>query len=265
MSSTYNRFRALHPWLVILPVFIIVPIYFLWNRGIQWHWFSGSLFCFFLFDSLGIEIGVHKLLCHRSFSTLKIWTNVLAFLSIFAGQGSPLLWVAVHMGSHHPYSDTERDIHSPVHGRFYSFIAWYWRANTKKISFLTIREYIGNGFLQFLHQHHSAMLITYWALLLAAGGVKAWVYLGLLPAAMSISMVGLVNSCMHSSGGISDFIFLKYKNYSGDNTYNSLLLGFLTMGLGYHNNHHQHPARSNYGVRWFEVDPSNIIISLIKR
>ncbi len=207
-------------------------------------------------------------MAHRSFEASNGVRRLLAFLSVLSGQGSPLFWVAVHMGSHHPHADTEKDIHSPRLGRFYAFLGWYWKIDPALVNFAPARRYLSDRFLLFLHRNHPAVLLCFWLTLLAFYPVyqfKPLIYLGLLPAAVSVSLVGVVNSFMHRRGFLSRGLFLKYQNHQDGSTYNSVVLGILTMGLGLHNNHHQAPHEPFYDQRWYEIDLSRWIIPLISK
>jgi fatty-acid desaturase len=261
-SQPRDSNRILYPWIVVLPAFFLLPVYFILT-GVHFPWILASLLAFFCFDNLGVQIGVHKLLCHRSFQTSVGIRRTLAVLSVFSGQGSPLVWVAVHTGNHHPHADSAKDLHSPIHGWFYAFIAWYWRCDTSLINFRYCREYLRDKGLVFVHRYHAWILLAYWVALLTAG-IRPFIYLGLMPAAMSVTLAGFVNAGMHSRGGLLGKLFMKYQNYEGDSTFNSVWLGALTMGLGLHNNHHQSPSRLYYDLKWYEVDFSRWIIPLIK-
>jgi stearoyl-CoA desaturase (delta-9 desaturase) len=188
----------------------------------------------------------------------------LVFLSALSGQGSPLFWAAVHMGSHHPSYDSEKDIHSPIHGKFHSFLSWYWKMDPKKVSFVTVREYFPDKTLMFIHKNHNIILMSYW-LFLSLWGVDELVYFGLLPSALSMTLVGLVNSLLHSDGSLSRWLLLKYKTYDDPTTFNSVPLGMLTMGLGLHNNHHHNQSQAVYSEKWFEIDFSRWIIPIFAK
>lgn len=259
-----NLNSLLYPWAALIPIFVLMPIHFLITRNFDGTLFLLSFIAFFLFDSLGIQLGVHKQMSHRSFEVKPVIRRFLAFLSVLSGQGSPIVWVAIHMNSHHPHYDTAKDIHSPIHGRFYAFLSWIWRCDPSKIKFRGVTEYSRDPWLLFLHQNHAAILISYW-LILSFFGLDFLVYLGLVPAFLSMTLTGFVNSNMHSSGFFNKLTFQSYQNYSGDKTYNSIWLGLLTMGLGLHNNHHKNPKSKYYDEQWYEFDPSRLVIPLIEK
>lgn len=258
--------KTLYPFLPLALIFAVAPAYLIFNfQSLTSLDLFILLFCFFLFDNMGVQIGVHKHLCHRSFGTHTFWRRGLSLLSVLSGQGSPLVWVAVHMGSHHPHYESEKDIHTPVKGLWFAFLAWYWRCDKSLINMGVAREYMRDKFLVFLHRHHTLILLFWWVILSLTGGWKLLVLAGLAPAGLSVIMAGFVNSFMHSRGTISRLLFQKYQNHPGDSTYNSLWLGMMTMGLGLHNNHHHEPSRTIYSQRWYEWDPSRMIISLIRK
>lgn len=256
--------RILYPFLPLALIVFFIPLSFFLGKFPTAPLLGAGAFCFFLFDGMGVQIGVHKLMSHRSFQSSVAVKRILAFLSVLSGQGSPLVWVAIHSGSHHKFTDTEKDLHSPIRGKFYAFLGWYWQCDTTKVNFLNAREFIKDPWLSRIHQHHTLILLVYWGFL-ALTGLDVLVALGLLPALVSIVLAGFVNSFMHSEGAVSKVFFLKYKNYFGDSTYNSWWLGLLTMGLGLHNNHHQRPGEPVYSHRWWEIDLSKFIIPLLRR
>ncbi len=263
MGRNLDPNRILYPRLPLLMIFFGAPFLFL-SFGALLSGALLSLGCFFLFDSLGVQIGVHKHLCHRSFSTRTSIRRALAFLSVLSGQGSPLVWVAVHVGSHHPHSDSDKDIHSPSRGVWFAFLAWYWAGDLRLINLKHSRDYFRDGFLVFCHRHHTLILLSYWLGLYLAGGAFLLLYAGLLPAGLSVILAGFVNAFLHSEGVVSRFAFQKYKNFPAQVGYNSVWMGILTMGLGFHNNHHADPGNCYNDLLWYEWDPSRLIVPLIR-
>ncbi len=263
-NRKFDPNRLIYPRVPLVFIFLGIPLitYFI---GVSLKGILISALCFFLFDGLGVQIGVHKHLCHRSFQTHKFIRRFLAFLSILSSQGSPMVWVAVHTGSHHPHADTDMDIHAPNKGLWFAFLAWYWRADLRLINFQVCREYLKDKVLVFLHRHHTVILFSYWICLAVFGGPFWLAYAGLLPAGVSVILAGVVNAFLHSKGRVSEMTFQKYQNYSTDVGYNSFWVGLLTMGLGLHNNHHHDPARCYYDVKWYEFDPSRLVIPFIRK
>lgn len=263
LSWVSEKVQRSYPFFPLIPAVLIVLSWFM-IEGASFLWLVGTGFCFFLFDSLGVQIGVHKLLCHRAFHSTPLMKVFLIFLSVFSGQGSPFIWYAVHVLSHHPHSDSEKDIHSPRHGKWFSFVAWYWKSRTTEVFRQSSRAFSREDRrLFFFHRHHALLLLGYWVLL-ATIKLEALVYLGALPVLLSVASVGFVNCFLHSDGALSRVIFLKYRHRKEVDIYNSFWLGPLTMGLGYHDNHHTSPSALFYEERWYEFDPSRFIIPFLE-
>ena len=49
-----------------------------------------------------------------------------------------------------------------------------------------------------------------------------------------------------------------------DDSRNSFILGILTFGEGWHNNHHAHQTSARHGLVWWEVDISWITLKLLR-
>lgn len=257
--------------MVRLAHFAIAPL------GVAGFFFTGGaltgqdalfiLLSFFVIDNLGLNTGVHKLLSHRAFKTHPFVTALLSFLGVFAGQGSPVVWAAIHRAMHHPFADTERDPHSPNKGFFHSFIAWYWR--TGKISLHPVKDLLKIPSVRFIHRWH--VLILHFGFLIVGGflGFKVLCVVMFIPMILSLILSGLVNALLHSPSGknsLLDRLLICYKNHYdlSDNSKNSALLGLLTAGLGYHNNHHRFPEKFNLSEKWWEWDLSVPFIYMIK-
>ena len=80
----------LYPWVALVPLVLLIPILIFSGVDISWKWCAASVFAFFLFDNLGVQIGVHKLMAHQSFETSDFVKRFLAFLSTLSGHGSPI-------------------------------------------------------------------------------------------------------------------------------------------------------------------------------
>jgi stearoyl-CoA desaturase (delta-9 desaturase) len=88
-----------------------------------------------LIYGLGLVVGFHKLLSHRSFTTNKYVAYVLAYLGCLGISGSPIWWSAIHRGHHHAHTETERDLQTPRKGWLNSYIGWQFGDETSKISY----------------------------------------------------------------------------------------------------------------------------------
>ena len=111
-----------------MTILAMITIYLLVAGVISPYYLIGTFIMWILVSGLGVACGYHRIFSHRTHK-LPVWKeNIILFFATFAGQGASLFWVAVHRGYHHPYSDTERDIHSPVvHGKLHSFVGWQYQ------------------------------------------------------------------------------------------------------------------------------------------
>ena len=98
--------------------------------AINWLYLALGYFCFMM---LGITIGYHRYISHKSFETYAPVKYILLFFAMLAGQGSPIFWTTTHRDLHHPYSDGEKDAHSPNKGIFTSWFLWLWKIEESDI------------------------------------------------------------------------------------------------------------------------------------
>src|ERR671915_2223750 len=113
---------------VIVPFLgLIAAIVLLWNQAVDWIDIGIMVVTYVLFG-LGITVGFHRLLTHRSFRTHKATEYTFAVLGSMALQGSVMDWVADHR-KHHAHADEEGDPHSPHVGHG-SGLKGLWHAHT---------------------------------------------------------------------------------------------------------------------------------------
>jgi fatty-acid desaturase len=208
------------------------------------HWVTGCL---------GITLGYHRLLTHKSFKT-PIWLEyTLAIIGCMASQGSPRTWVGTHR-LHHSNTDLDGDPHSPKDGFLWSHILWTMHdvENTEHlIPDLNNKFYLWLDKLHFLFNIPLAILLYYF------GGWAFVVYGIFLRTVLVWHSTWSVNSLSHIFG---------YKRYeTKDNSRNNWLVALLTYGEGWHNAHHAYPSSARHGVKWYEVDVTYYIIKLLKK
>lgn len=230
-----------------------------WSQFEWWH--ALLLFAFWtLFSGFGIGIGFHRLLAHRSFRTSKFWEHACSILGCFGIQGSPLFWVALHRGTHHPYADQFLDIHSPMQGNFQSYMGWALTINMDKINARAVKDLFLDPFQVQLHKHYFFLVVlTIAAFAVISPSITA---LCLLPAmAITLHQEFCVNLFCHRKTAFS------YRTFdTKDNSHNIYLFGLLCWGVGYHNNHHFAPNEYDFGYALgTEIDFTKYLVRLIKR
>jgi len=161
--------------------------------------------------------------------------KLFTLLGAFAGTGSSLAWVAIHI-NHHLKSDKPNDPHSPL------------------------RHLITNKFHQFVHRYYFLILMTYSLLLFFIGGLYLMIFLHLAPALVTALMSNVVNYVGHKPNWFGSF-----RTYQlSDQSANNWLWAIPSWGEAWHNNHHRFPKRSYFGDKWYQLDISGLIIKLIR-
>lgn len=217
-----------------------------------WEQILASVGVYFLMGCVGMSVGYHRLLSHRSFKTLKIVEYFTSLCGVVGLVGSPISWVAVHR-EHHNFTDTDQDPHSP-HKK--GFVFAHFLSMSYKPKLIYARRLIKDPVQIFFHKHYFGINLAYGALLYFFVQPFAVVYLWLAPAAILWHGGSSINSFCHMFG---------YRNFQIRNSArNNPVFALLTWGEGWHNNHHRYPVRSSYQVKWWELDIGGMVAWLLK-
>jgi stearoyl-CoA desaturase (delta-9 desaturase) len=214
---------------------------------------------YFVYGCLGIVITYHRHLTHNSYQARPLLVKIFSVLGCFAGTGSPLAWVAIHI-NHHLKSDKPDDPHSPLHKGIKIFKLDYvdqvnidtkWR----------MRGLVTDKFQQFLHRYYFAINIAYSVLLFIIGGFYLMLFLHWTPALVTGLMSNVVNYVGHKPSWLGG-----YRSYNlNDQSTNNWLWAIPSWGEAWHNNHHRFPKDYTFKKQWWEFDISGVIISIIKK
>jgi fatty-acid desaturase len=233
--------------LIALSIFHIGAVaalfFFTWKAlavAIVLLWVSGSL---------GIGMGYHRLLTHRSYKTPKVIEYFLTICGTLALEGSPILWVATHR-IHHAFADRDGDPHSPRHGFWWSHIGWILRGTAQQHDEKILKKYVPDlmkdKFHVWLNRWYFLPLVIVGLILFAVGGWSMLLWGIFLRVTVIQHFTWLVNSATHKWGS-------RRFNVKDDST-NNWLIALLTFGEGWHNNHHAHPTSARHGMAWYEID-----------
>lgn len=199
--------------------------------------------------SLGIGMGYHRLLTHRSFKTPKAVEYFLAVCGTLTLEGGPISWVGTHR-VHHQKSDRDGDPHSPRHGGFWAHMGWVLcgqsRHNDTAGMVKLAPDLARSGFYRWLNTYHYVPLIISAAILAAVGGWAMVLWAVCVRVVVGLHSTWLVNSAAHMWG--------RRRFATLDDSRNSWWVALLTFGEGWHNNHHAHPASARHGLAWYELD-----------
>jgi stearoyl-CoA desaturase (Delta-9 desaturase) len=202
-----------------------------------------------------IGAGYHRYFAHRAFKTSRAFQLVLAVLAQTSAQRGVLWWAAKHR-RHHKHSDTELDVHSPrQHGFLYAHLGWIFVPRNEPTDLDQIPDFARYPELRWLDRH---------PYLPAVGlGFLAW-----LVAGWPGLVVGFFWSTVlvwHATFAINSVAHLAgtRRYVTGDDSRNNWWLAVLTMGEGWHNNHHAYQSSVRQGFRWWEWDPTFYILKAL--
>jgi stearoyl-CoA desaturase (delta-9 desaturase) len=213
---------------------------------------------YFLYGCLGIVVTYHRQLTHDSYKTNPLLTKLFSILGCFAGTGSPLAWVAIHI-NHHLKSDKPDDPHSPLYKGIKIFSLDYVNEVNNDTKW-RMRKLVTNTFQQFLHRYYFAIIALYSTVLFMIGGFWLMVFFHWTPALITGLMSNVVNYVGHKPNWLGG-----YRSYSlNDQSSNNWLWSIPSWGEAWHNNHHRFPRDYTFRKQWWELDISGLIIKLIK-
>jgi stearoyl-CoA desaturase (delta-9 desaturase) len=223
----------------------IFPLFFSWPAV------GTAIVLYYLTGGLGICLGYHRLLTHRSMRVAKPVEYALATLGVLALQGGPIVWVATHR-AHHAFSDTDRDPHNSRRGFWWSHVEWLYRRNPARLSRADERRFApdlaADPYYRFLDAASPAIQVAFGVALFLAGGWPLVVWGIFVRLVVTYHATWLVNSASHLFG------FRWFRAPGGDQSTNNWLVALLAWGEGWHNNHHAFPFSARHGIRWYEID-----------
>jgi stearoyl-CoA desaturase (Delta-9 desaturase) len=245
----------------------------LWGTVVHWSSLA-VLVLMYLVTILGVTLGFHRLLTHRSFQTFKWLQYVIAAVGSMAVQGPVMSWVADHR-KHHAHTDQEGDPHTPhghgegwkgaVVGLWYAHMGWLFAKSG-----------------QAEHQRYARDLYEDRGMRLIHGTFALWVLLGIaIPFAVGYAFAGTLGGALEAAlwGGPVRIFLLHHVTWSinsvchffgtrrfdvDDHSTNVFWLAPLSMGEAWHHNHHTFPRSAFHGLRAWEIDPTGWIIRAMR-
>lgn len=212
--------------------------------------------------------GYHRYFSHNSYKTSRVFAFILAFLGGTSAQLGALWW-ASHHRHHHLHSDTEKDIHSPhVRGLFWAHLGWLLCRKYARTELDRIRDFAKYPELRFLDRFHAVPPILLGVGLYALGqwlaaahpslGTNGWqlvFWVFFLGTVLVYHATFCINSLTHMMGS--------RRFNTNDYSRNSMILALITLGEGWHNNHHRYPVATRQGMYWWEIDITFYILKML--
>jgi stearoyl-CoA desaturase (Delta-9 desaturase) len=220
----------------------------LWQRYVSWLDIALML-GFYLISGLGITIGFHRMLTHKSFETSKPLKALLMIMGCMAWENSPITWASTHI-QHHAHSDQEDDPHSPLVSLLHAHVGWIFHEKADP-----------DTYGSWLKKDPVIVWVdrTWWiwgllglAIPFAIGGWSGLLWGGLVRICLTHHVTWSVNSICHTFG--------RRPYATKDASRNNWLVGLLAFGEGWHNNHHAFPRSAFHGMEWWQFDLSSWLI-----
>lgn len=205
----------------------------------------------------GITAGYHRYFSHKTYSTSRWFQAFLAFVGGSSAQKGALWWASTHR-IHHKYSDTIYDVHSPrQHGFWFAHFGWIFTKQTQERDYSNIKDLTKYPELVWLdkHQYMPAVVVAIATYLI--GGWSGLVVGFFISTVATWHGTFMINSLAHVHG--------KQRFVTGDDSRNNWLLALLTLGEGWHNNHHYYQSCARNGFRWYEIDITYYSILLLEK
>jgi stearoyl-CoA desaturase (Delta-9 desaturase) len=271
-----TRDRIITGFLTVAPILLLgLAGWQVWNDLLNWH----DLVVFaivYIPCTLGITVGFHRLLTHRSFKTSPALRGIFAGLGSAAIEGPVISWVADHR-KHHAFSDEEGDPHSPhvghgdgvlgqFKGFFHAHVGWLFihtqRGNKKRFA----PDLIDDPVVSFVDR-----TFIYWALAsLAVPFFLGWMIGGTIGAALTGLLWGgavrifVLHHVTYSINSLCH-MFGKRDFETTDESRNLAWLALPSMGEAWHNSHHAFPTSAVHGLRRTQLDPSAALIWTLEK
>ncbi len=222
----------------------------IWS-GVSWQALALCAALYWL-RMFGVVAGYHRYFSHRTFSTSRVFQFILGFLAQTTAQKSLLWWASKHR-HHHQHSDTDQDVHSPLHRTFlYSHLGWIFARKHDQADLTKVADLARYPELMWLHRHELLPPTVLAGFCFWIAGWSGLVVGFFWSTVLLYHATFCINSLAHVRGT---------KRYvTGDGSRNNALLAFFTMGEGWHNNHHAYQSSARQGFRWWEIDLAYYIL-----
>jgi stearoyl-CoA desaturase (delta-9 desaturase) len=255
---------------VVLPfVAFLAAIVLLWNTAVGWTDLAILAFMYVI-TALGITVGYHRLLTHRAFDAPPGVRYTLAGLGQMAVQGPVVDWVADHR-KHHAFTDEDGDPHSPhghgsglkgaLHGLWYAHTGWLMETQGTAEKRKYARDLVEDPKMKRVSKAFPLFILLGLAIPFGLGFLLTGTLAGALTGLLwgGFVRIFLVHHVTWSINSVCHF-FGTRRFDTDDFSTNVFWLALPSMGESWHHNHHAFPRSAEQGLRWWEIDPSALVI-----
>ena len=245
----------------LLPLIVVMHVIAL---GTIWYYGISSLLIAYLLDipiGLGVTLCLHRYFAHRSYKTSPAFEKVLLWFASMTGF-RVIEWVSNHR-THHAHSDTAEDVHSPLHGGIW-WSHFQWAFYLFPIQEHRVQDLLANSTARWFNQYWWLPILCYIGVIVTG----FWYFFGVPGIIHGICIYFLMMVLLwHLEGAVNSFTHLfGSKPYpTKDNSRNNPLVGVLSFGEGWHNNHHYNATSARLGFHWYQFDFTYLVICLLEK
>ncbi|MFE8071698.1 acyl-CoA desaturase [Marinobacteraceae bacterium S3BR75-40.1] len=225
---------------------------------------------FFFVRMFAITGFYHRYFSHKTFKTNRTWQFLFAVLGASAAQRGPLWWAAHHR-HHHQHSDSSQDLHSPgQRGFWWSHIGWFTCDAGFRTEERRVRDWLKYPELRFLNRFDSLVPLFCLGAIYGLGEVLAYTAPSLGTDGPQLAIWGFCISTIvlfHATVSINSLahVWGSRRFETADGSRNNFWLALITLGEGWHNNHHRWPQSARQGFRWWEIDITYYLLWLMEK
>jgi stearoyl-CoA desaturase (Delta-9 desaturase) len=237
-------------------------IYWALTRGVS----TVSIVVFaalYVLTTAGLTVGFHRLFTHKAFKPTALAKAVLAVLGMMAAQGPVLFWVASHR-RHHAFSDTENDCHSPrmhgaslagqLKGLWHAHFGWMLKGEITNVPMFA-KDLLQDSVVTTLNRYYNLWVLLGLVIPAAIGAIAPGGWAGAMEGLLwgGLFRIFFVHQITWALNSLNH-VFGVRRYASNDHSRNIGWLALLTLGEGWHNNHHAYPSSARFGHKWWELD-----------
>lgn len=258
MTSADTTQKLSYDWgvIAVMAILHIGALFAFLPSNFSWSAVALMLFLHWVTGGLGITLGWHRLVSHRSFQTPKWLEYFLVFCGALSMQGGVIWWVGLHR-HHHLYSDKSNDHHDSGKGFWWSHMGWmFYEVPAEKEVDRFTKDIADDPVYKFLDNYFFPLQIALAVVLYLIGGWPFVVWGVFVRLVLVYHCTWFVNSATHKFG---------YRTYeAGDRSTNCWWVALLTYGEGWHNNHHAFQYSARHGLQWWEIDTTWMMIQVLQ-
>ncbi len=257
-------------WVRVIP-FFAMQLACLGVIWVGWSWVAVAVAALLYFVRMFAVTGFyHRYFSHKTFKTSRLMQFVLGMWGTSAVQRGPLWWAAHHR-AHHNHSDEETDVHSPhQHSFLWSHMLWITTRENYRTNLNAVPDLSKFPELRLLDKYDFMMPTLLGVAMLGLGMLLNYLFPELGTSGPQMLIWGFFISTtvlFHATCTINSLshLFGNKRFRTKDQSRNNVWLAFLTLGEGWHNNHHYYPASARQGFYWYEIDITYYMLWLMAR